>query len=229
VQEKNITLPTDTRLRVKVMKRCRKLAGEESLCLRRSYRRELKKVLRVICFSKSQGEKKRVAAAIRRVKTMVNALPRDVMRKLPASRYGMNSEKSFSATDCSSLSRQGILHQVAGLIKPFVIIAPYTPVLFRRNNRRHPPKLRLVNDCVRIVPAIRQKIFRFNPLIRATACAQSAGPAGQDAACEVGMAWAAGVTVYALTSPLEKPGVILNGCIDLWFTKPSMLVDDCDH
>jgi IS5 family transposase len=38
VQEKNITFPTDTKLRVKVMKRCWKLAGEEALSLRRSYR-----------------------------------------------------------------------------------------------------------------------------------------------------------------------------------------------
>jgi IS5 family transposase len=85
VQEKNITFPTDTKLRVKVMKRCWKLAGDEGLCLRRSYRRELKKVLRVIRFSKSQQDKKKVAAAIRRVKTMANALLRDVRHKLPAS------------------------------------------------------------------------------------------------------------------------------------------------
>jgi IS5 family transposase len=36
VQEKNITFPTDTKLRVKVMGRCRKIAKEENLCLRRS-------------------------------------------------------------------------------------------------------------------------------------------------------------------------------------------------
>jgi IS5 family transposase len=53
VQEKNITFPTDTKLRVKVMGRCWKLAKEENIRLRRSYRRELKKVLRVIRFSKT--------------------------------------------------------------------------------------------------------------------------------------------------------------------------------
>jgi IS5 family transposase len=41
VQEKNITFPTDTKLRVKVMARCWKLAAQEGLHLRRSYRREL--------------------------------------------------------------------------------------------------------------------------------------------------------------------------------------------
>jgi IS5 family transposase len=93
VQEKNTTFPTDTKLRVKVMKRCWKLAGEEALCLRRSYRRELKKVLRVIRFSKSQRDKKKVAAAIRRVKTMANALLRDVMRKLPASNLAAHRDE----------------------------------------------------------------------------------------------------------------------------------------
>jgi hypothetical protein len=78
VQEKNITFPIDTKLRVKVMGRCWKLAKEENMRLRRSYRRELKKVLRVIRFSKSTRDKKKVTAAMRQVKTMANALLRDV-------------------------------------------------------------------------------------------------------------------------------------------------------
>jgi len=86
VQEKNITFPTDTKLRVKVIGRCWTLAAEEGIQLRRSYRRELKKTLRVIRFSKKQDEKKQAPAARRRVKTMANALLRDVMRKLPESR-----------------------------------------------------------------------------------------------------------------------------------------------
>ena len=93
VQEKNITFPTDTKLRVKVMKRCWKLAAEEDLSLRRSYRRELKKTLRIIRFSKSQKDKKKVLAAIRRVKTMANALLRDVMRKLPESSLNVRHEE----------------------------------------------------------------------------------------------------------------------------------------
>jgi IS5 family transposase len=85
VQEKNITFPTDTKLRVKVIRRCWKLTAEEGLQLRRSYRRELGKTLRVIRFSKKRHSWKQVTAAMRRLKTMANALLRDVMRKLPAS------------------------------------------------------------------------------------------------------------------------------------------------
>jgi len=69
------------------MGRCWKVAFEEGLQLRRSYRRELKKILRTIRFNKKKKpeDKKKVAAATRRLKTMSNALLRDVMRKLPES------------------------------------------------------------------------------------------------------------------------------------------------
>jgi IS5 family transposase len=83
VQEKNITFPTDTKLRVKVIGRCWKVAAAEGILLRRSYRRELKRTLRIIRFSKSRKDKKKVTAAIKRVKTIANALLRDVTRKLP--------------------------------------------------------------------------------------------------------------------------------------------------
>ena len=93
VREKNITFPTDTKLRVKVMGRCWKLASEENIRLRRGYRLELKKVLRVIRFSKSARDKRKVTAAMRRLKTMANALPRDVMRKLPESSRAVRREE----------------------------------------------------------------------------------------------------------------------------------------
>jgi IS5 family transposase len=84
VQEKNITFPTDTKLCTRVMARCWKLAAKEGIQLRRSYRRELKEKLRTIRFSKSRKDKKKVAHAIRRVKTMAKAVLRDIKRKLPA-------------------------------------------------------------------------------------------------------------------------------------------------
>ncbi|UQZ90594.1 translation initiation factor 2 [Deltaproteobacteria bacterium Smac51] len=42
------------------------------------------------------------------------------------------------------------------------------------------------------------------------------GPAGQDAACEVGMAYAAGVPTIGLAAPTEKPGLILNRAVRFW-------------
>ena len=93
VQEKNITFPTDTKLRVKAISRCWKIAEEEGITLRRSYRRELKKTLRIIRYSKKRQDKKKVSAAIRRVKTMANAALRDVQRKLSKSALSARREE----------------------------------------------------------------------------------------------------------------------------------------
>jgi hypothetical protein len=73
--------------------RRRKLAAEENIPLRRSYWRELKKTLRVIRFNKSRKDKKKVTAAIRRVKTMAGALLRDVTRKLSESTLAARHEE----------------------------------------------------------------------------------------------------------------------------------------
>lgn len=50
------------------------------------------------------------------------------------------------------------------------------------------------------------------------------GPAGQDAACEVGIAYAAGVPLFGLISPLDSPGLILNGCVSQWHQDPASLL-----
>ena len=81
VQEKNITFPTDTKLRVKVIAKCWKIAKNEKLTLRRNYRRELKKLLRVIRFNRNKNARLR-GSAIRRLKTIANALLNDISRKL---------------------------------------------------------------------------------------------------------------------------------------------------
>jgi len=42
------------------------------------------------------------------------------------------------------------------------------------------------------------------------------GQAGQDAGVEIGMAAAAGVPVIGLRGPLEAPGLMLHGAVDVW-------------
>lgn len=81
VQEKNVTFPTDTKLRVKVIAKCWKIAEKENLVLRRSYRREVKKLLRTIRFNRNKNTKLR-NSAMRRIKTIANALLNDIARKL---------------------------------------------------------------------------------------------------------------------------------------------------
>lgn len=93
VQEKNITFPTDTKLRVKAILRCQKLAACEGITLRRSYRRELRSVLRTLRFTKSVRDKKAVRAAARRVKTIANVLLREIRRKLPQERLMVHQQE----------------------------------------------------------------------------------------------------------------------------------------
>ena len=74
VQEKNITFPTDAKLLAKVIGGCRAIAAREGLGLRRSFRRELPKLLR----QRDKSDK-----TIRRIRTMAGVLIRELERKLP--------------------------------------------------------------------------------------------------------------------------------------------------
>ena len=62
------------------------------------------------------------------------------------------------------------------------------------------------------------EIFNFCTM----SCAQAdlviyLGQAGQDSACEVGIAFNAGVPVYGLAGVLEKPGTIMHRAVSQWF------------
>ncbi len=71
----------------------------------------------------------------------------------------------------------------------------------------------------------RGEIFTFC----ANACARAdvvvyLGPAGQDAAAEVGIAYASGVPVLGLAGPLEAAGLILSRCVGKWFNQVDPLL-----
>lgn len=44
------------------------------------------------------------------------------------------------------------------------------------------------------------------------------GCAGQDSGVEIGIAHASGVPVLGIRGALEAPGLMLNGCVDMWVT-----------
>ena len=84
VQEKNVTFPTDVKLYVKIVKKCRKIAESEDIKLRRSFRRELPGLLRKR--SKRRKEDKRI-------KTIAGVLIRELERKLPRVALERHKEK----------------------------------------------------------------------------------------------------------------------------------------
>ncbi len=81
-QEKNITFPTDTKLRKKIIDKCVSIAKKENIELRQSYKCTVKKQLIQSRFSHHPKRKKQARAAQRKIKTIAARLVRELYRKL---------------------------------------------------------------------------------------------------------------------------------------------------
>jgi IS5 family transposase len=82
VQENNTTFPTDAKIYKKVIDGCNRIAAEEGIRLRRSYRRESKQLLRDSYNGKHPKRVKQAKKARKRLKTIANAQIRDLRRKM---------------------------------------------------------------------------------------------------------------------------------------------------
>ncbi len=82
VQEKNITYPTDVKLQKKIVEKCRKIAKDERIQLRQTYRKELKQLMIDQRFHNHPKRKKKAKAAARRIKVIAGKIYRDLYRKL---------------------------------------------------------------------------------------------------------------------------------------------------
>jgi IS5 family transposase len=83
VHEKNITFPTDTKLRKKIIDKCVAIAKKENIELRQSYKFTTKKCLIKSRFAHHPKRKKQARAAQRKIKTIAARLVRELYRKLP--------------------------------------------------------------------------------------------------------------------------------------------------
>lgn len=83
VQEKNITYPTDNKLHRKIIKKCIAIADKESIELRQSYTRTMKKLLMNQRFRNHPRNKGKARKADKKVKTIAGRLVRELERKLP--------------------------------------------------------------------------------------------------------------------------------------------------
>ncbi|NLJ39772.1 MAG: IS5 family transposase [Candidatus Atribacteria bacterium] len=83
VQEKNVTFPTDTKLHVKIIRKCQKIANENGIVLRQSYTRTIPGLMMVQRFRKHPKSRKKAHAAARKIKTIAGRLVRELDRKLP--------------------------------------------------------------------------------------------------------------------------------------------------
>ena len=82
VQEKNITFPTDTKLQKKIIEKCRKIADNEGIVLRQSYKRILKQLMIDQRFRQHPKRRKKANAAARKIKTIAGRVVRDIERKM---------------------------------------------------------------------------------------------------------------------------------------------------
>ena len=93
VQEKNITFPTDIKLYKRIIEHCVAIAEKESITLRQSYRRTIKKLMLAQRFRRHPKNYKKARAAQRKLKTIAGRLVREIERKLPASCLGRYAQE----------------------------------------------------------------------------------------------------------------------------------------
>jgi transposase, IS5 family len=91
-QPKNITYPTDTKLAVKIIKQCRKIAEQEEIGLRQSYKFVVKDLLKK-ANSKSKKQASAKKKARKKLKTIANRLVRELKRKLSPESLPKHEEK----------------------------------------------------------------------------------------------------------------------------------------
>ena len=82
VQEKNITYPTDAKLHKKIIKKCQDIVQKESLPIRQTYTRTLKKLFLDQRFRNHPKNRKKAIKADRKLKTIAGRLLRELERNL---------------------------------------------------------------------------------------------------------------------------------------------------
>lgn len=82
VQEKNITFPTDVKLHKKIIDQCKKIAKEEGIEQRQSYKRVVKKLVMSQRFRNHPKNRKKALRAERKLKTIAGRMVREIERKL---------------------------------------------------------------------------------------------------------------------------------------------------
>ena len=89
VQEKNITYPTDDKLYKKIIKKCWIIANKESIDLRQTYTRVIKKLSHAQRFKSTKHGAKAARKANKKIQIIAGRLVRELARKLPLTRLGI--------------------------------------------------------------------------------------------------------------------------------------------
>ena len=94
VQEKHITYPTDGKLAIRMIAHLHRIAKEEGIRLRRSFVREIKEHRINLRYFRHPKRSKKARASMKRLRTIVGVLIRELGRKLSEERL-MNYQEEF--------------------------------------------------------------------------------------------------------------------------------------
>ncbi len=83
VQEKNITYPTDAKLAIKIINRTNKLAKRFVIQQRRTFKKEVKGLRLDLRHFRHVKKRRKAKRALKRLRTIANALIRELKRRLP--------------------------------------------------------------------------------------------------------------------------------------------------
>ena len=92
VQEKNVTYPTDGKLAIKMIHQLHRIAKEEGIQLRRTYVKEIKGHRISLRFFRHPKKIKKARSAMKRLKTIVGILMRDISRNMSESKWDKHQE-----------------------------------------------------------------------------------------------------------------------------------------
>jgi IS5 family transposase len=92
VQEKNITFPTDDKLRKKIVRKCLAIAKQEGLALRQTYTRTIQRLSYQQRFRRTKAQQAVARRADRRIHTIANRLVSELRRKLDTAAGGRWNE-----------------------------------------------------------------------------------------------------------------------------------------
>jgi transposase, IS5 family len=118
VQENNITFPTDAKLAKKIIDNSAKIAKQEKITQRQSYKRTSKQLLRDTFNSEHPKRKKKAKKAQKKLKTIAGRVVRELQNKLPKNVFPQYSEKLLFYQEILK-QEQNDSNKIYSLHKPF--------------------------------------------------------------------------------------------------------------
>jgi len=120
VQEKNITYPTDGKLAIKIINRLNKLAKGQGIPQRRTFVKEVKALRLDLRFFRHVKKRRKATRAVKRLRTIIGILMRELRRTLPAEVMA-NHEEDFALYQRVRQQKRTDKNKIYSLHEPQVV------------------------------------------------------------------------------------------------------------